>query len=63
MAEPETTERHETIPGPTIWPAVVAAGITLLGMGLVTYNVFSIGGLAVFALGLGGWIGELRHGQ
>ncbi len=54
-------EQHEEIPGPTIWPAVLAAGITLLGMGMVTSLVFSVVGLAVFALGLGGWIGELRH--
>jgi hypothetical protein len=56
---PEPQE-HEAIPGPTIWPAVLAVGITLLGMGLITTGVFVIGGLALFALGLGGWIGELR---
>ncbi len=54
-------EEQVEIPGPTIWPAVLAAGITLFGMGMVTSVVFTIAGLAVFALGLGGWIGELRH--
>jgi hypothetical protein len=57
---PEPHE-HEAIPGPTIWPAVVAVGITVLGMGIITSGVFVVGGLATFLLGLGGWIGELRH--
>jgi hypothetical protein len=64
MARPEAPEHpteHEGIPSPTLWPATTAAGITLIGMGLVTHPLFTLGGLAVFALGLGGWIGELRH--
>jgi len=52
---------HEAIPGPSVWPAVVAVGITVLGMGLITSGVFVVGGLATFLIGLGGWIGELRH--
>jgi|DewCreStandDraft_1066081.scaffolds.fasta_scaffold47153_2 hypothetical protein len=50
------------LPAPTIWPAVLAAGITLLAMGLVTSLVFTLAGALVGALGLGGWIRELRHG-
>jgi hypothetical protein len=59
--QPENHDEHAELPAPTLWPAVLAAGVTLLGMGMVTSVVFVIGGLAVFALGLGGWIGELRH--
>jgi hypothetical protein len=50
------------LPAPTIWPAVLAGGITLLAMGLVTSLVFSLAGALVMALGLGGWIRELLHG-
>ncbi len=49
------------LPAPTIWPAVLAAGITLLAMGLVTSLAFTLAGALVGALGLGGWIRELRH--
>jgi hypothetical protein len=56
-------------PAPTIWPATVAAGITLMGAGLVV-NLsvwtasarlgFFLGGLVVLALGLAGWLHALR---
>jgi hypothetical protein len=50
------------LPGPTIFPATLALGIMLLGMGLVTSLWFTLVGLLVFALGLGGWVQALRHG-
>lgn len=50
------------LPRPTVWPAVLAAGIAMLAAGLVTSLIFTAVGALVFALGLGGWIQELRHG-
>ena len=55
-------ERH-TLPRPTYWPAAMAFGITLLMWGIVTSLLISGVGLALFALALAGWIGELIHGH
>lgn len=49
------------LPPPTYWPAVLALGIVLLFWGLVSSPIISAVGLGLFALGLGGWIGDLRH--
>lgn len=51
----------EKLPRPTAFPAVVAMGATLLALGIETSWIVSCVGLAVFALGAGGWIRELRH--
>jgi hypothetical protein len=50
------------LPGPSVAPAMLALGITLLGAGLVTSLFFTLAGAVVFAIGLGGWVQELRHG-
>ena len=51
----------EKIPQPTYWPIVMALG-TIMGLaGIVTAWAVSAVGLALLALGLGGWIGEIRH--
>lgn len=55
--------------GPTIWPAVLALGLTTMGGGLVAdLSVWTstvkltlvIFGAAAFVLGLGGWVRLLR---
>jgi hypothetical protein len=51
----------EHLSEPTYWPAVMALGITMLLWGIVTSVIISIVGLALFALALTGWIGELLH--
>jgi hypothetical protein len=51
------------LPRPTYWPVVLAFGIVFLFWGVVTTLAISVIGLALLALGLGGWIGELRHGH
>lgn len=51
------------LPRPTYWPVVLAVGVMFLAWGIVTTIAITIIGLALFALGLGGWIGELRHGH
>ncbi|MDQ2810246.1 MAG: hypothetical protein M3Z04_25500 [Chloroflexota bacterium] len=49
------------LPPPTYWPTVLALGVVLLVWGLVSSPIISAVGLGVFALGLTGWIGDLRH--
>lgn len=51
------------LPRPTYWPVVLALGIIFLAWGIVTTVAISAVGLLLLALGLGGWIGELRHGH
>jgi hypothetical protein len=54
--------KPEHVPHPTYWPAVLALGLTFAIWGLITSYVISVVGLVLFAIGLSGWIGELRHG-
>jgi hypothetical protein len=51
----------EHLPEPTYWPVVMALGVTLLLWGVATTWIMSVVGLAVLALSLIGWIGELLH--
>ncbi len=53
----------EKIPSPTYWPAVLAFGITISLLGLLTAYPISFVGLMLMALGLRKWIGELVHGD
>lgn len=54
--------KPEHVPRPTYWPAVLAFGLTFAFWGLITTPIITVVGLVVFAIGLAGWIGELRHG-
>jgi hypothetical protein len=49
------------LPQPSVWPATLAAGITLLLFGVVGGVFFGASGAALIALALAGWIGELRR--
>ena len=40
----------------------MAAGIALLGFGVLTSPLFSVVGIAVMGWALWTWIGEMRHG-
>ena len=51
------------MPQATVWPIVVALGITMLGAGWATNLVLSAVGGGLFVLGLGGWIGQLLPGR
>jgi hypothetical protein len=46
-------------PAPTIWPAVLASGVTFAAMGLITSPLFVAFGVFVAAVAIGGWISEL----
>ena len=50
------------LPAPTYWPAVLALGVTLIGMGIVTGLVLSAVGVVILVVGLIGWIGDLLRG-
>ena len=57
------TPQPETLPLPTYWPIVMAAGVVLILWGTVSTFIISLVGLAMFAVALAGWIGDLRHGD
>lgn len=56
-----TEPSMEDVPRPTYWPSVMAMGTVLLFWGISTMWAVSAAGLAVFVLGLGGWIWEMCH--
>ena len=64
---PEPHIQHEPpgepihLPAPSIYPAICAAGFTLLGFGILTSLIFSICGLLVLVWGLAGWVREMLH--
>lgn len=50
------------LPSPSVWPATVGLGVTLIGLGVIS-SLYIVGaGLALIAVGLFGWIQEMRHG-
>ena len=50
------------LPAPSIWPVVLAFGLTVLSFGILTHVAFVVFGLLITLLGIAGWIGDLRHG-
>lgn len=57
----EPPEAHIHMPSPTIWPAMIAFGVTLFGFGVMSSLTFAICGVIILLLGVAGWIQELRH--
>jgi hypothetical protein len=55
------TSQEIHLPRPTMWPAIMAAGITMAMAGIILSLAFSVGGVIVFFIALFGWISELRH--
>lgn len=51
----------QDIPHATYWPIIVALGITLVFWGILTVYYISVAGLLVLAIGIGGWISDLRE--
>ena len=54
-------DAHE-LPHATLAPITMAAGIALLGFGVLTSPLFSVVGIAIMGWALWTWIGEMRHG-
>jgi hypothetical protein len=51
------------MPQATVWPIVVALGITMLGAGWATNLSLSLVGAVIFVLGLAGWVRQLLPGR
>jgi len=51
----------EKSPDATFWPAALALGSVLLLWGLVSSLILTAAGLAVMAVSIAAWLGELRH--
>jgi hypothetical protein len=51
----------ERLPRPTYWPAMLALAVTLALLGPVTLMAISAVGVALGAVALIGWIGEILH--
>ena len=51
---PDHGEFH--LPAPSIWPVVLAAGLTLAAFGITTFWVFSAFGLLLFVIATAGWV-------
>ena len=58
-------EARETItmPRPTAWPMLLAAGVALVAAGVATSLFVSLLGLAIAAVAIGGWIVQLLPGN
>lgn len=64
MSEPRpgwNRPKPDTIPPSTAWPASLALGTMFFAWGLVASSIIVAVGFVVFAVSLGGWIGEIRH--
>jgi hypothetical protein len=67
MAEPadrlEGAEEHEQehLPGPSFWPVLLALGISMSLIGVITKLAVLIIGLLIALIALGGWIREARR--
>lgn len=60
---PEPANESSHLPPPSIWPLVLAGGISLLTAGVAVGPVVGVVGFILLAIGLGGWIQEMRHGH
>ncbi|HET9014966.1 MAG TPA: cytochrome c oxidase subunit 4 [Thermomicrobiaceae bacterium] len=72
---PTPPETHENVPDqerltalafhtvpPTYWPAALALGVTLVGLGIITSLTFMAVGFVLVVIGLVGWIGDVTRG-
>ena len=55
----EQVPDHISLPAPTAWPFITAAGLTLLAAGVVTQAVFSVVGLILAVRGAVGWFRDV----
>lgn len=54
--EDEGIDLHVHLPDPSIWPIIIALGISTMVVGIIVHLAVIFTGVAVFALGIGGWI-------
>lgn len=48
------------VPGPSVWPITVAGGLVLIAIGVVASLTYSILGILILLIGIGGWAMENR---
>lgn len=58
MQNPDHSSIH--LPPPSFWPIVLAAGILLIAVGLVSTSIISVIGVVVVLAGIVGWTWENR---
>lgn len=51
------------MPAPTVWPMLLALGLTLAASGFVTYWMLAVAGGALALVGLAGWSAQLFPGR
>jgi hypothetical protein len=51
----------EKIPAPTVWPAMLSFGVSLLAFGILTSPYMYISGLIFLIVSTIGWIEDLRN--
>jgi len=62
---PDTVDQHDAaepihMPSPSVWPITAAFGVTMISFGVLTGWAFGIFGGAMLAIGLWGWVHEMR---
>ena len=60
---PDNPPRRPHLPSATIWPVVLASGVTFAVAGLITSPLLVVFGAVVTAVSLGGWVSELTRGR
>ena len=54
-------ESPQHLPKPSIWPILVAAGITMMVVGVLSHWLVSVVGIILLIVSLGGWTQENRE--
>lgn len=54
-------EEHIHLPGPSIWPVILAVGIFFIGIGLASELAFAGAGTVIMVGAMAGWIAETRR--
>jgi cytochrome c oxidase subunit 1 len=58
MSQPDKSSIH--IPPPSFWPIILAAGVLLMAVGVVSTSIVSIVGIVVVLATIVGWTWENR---
>ncbi len=59
--EEEPGEETEHLPGPSFWPVLLAVGVAMSLIGVITKVVVVVIGLIILVVALGGWIRDARR--
>ncbi len=60
--ERDALAEHEIhLPPPSVWPIVLAFGLTITSFGFLANIIYGIFGAVVITISLWGWVGAMRH--